>query len=299
MPIGLALGLLASLFWGFTDLSGALASRRVGSVGVLAGTQLTAFALLLVIASANASLLSADALPGFVVGLGLGVIASLAYLSFYAALRIGPISVVSPVVAAYGGLTVVLAVIFRGESLLPLQAFGAAIATAGIVLTGLELGGSLRATRVVGPGVLVALVTMVLFAVLTVALAGPIKEHGWLPVMLGSRLTNTLVGVLLLAVALRGRGGRLDPLLAPPGGLSRRVAGLVVVAGACDLCGFVAYTIGLEIAPTWLVGLASSFGPALVVLVAVAVLGERLRPSQWAGLAMLAGGLVVLALAAG
>src|SRR4051794_8489868 len=152
MPIGLALGLLASLFWGFTDLSGALASRRVGSVGVLAGTQLTAFALLLVIASANASLLSADALPGFVVGLGLGVIASLAYLSFYAALRIGPISVVSPVVAAYGGLTVVLAVIFRGESLLPLQAFGAAIATAGVVVPGPRARGPLPAAPGGGPG---------------------------------------------------------------------------------------------------------------------------------------------------
>ena len=71
-----------------------------------------------------------------------------------------------------------------------------------------------------------------------------------------------------------------------------------MLAGTCDLIGFVAYTIGLEVAPTWLVGLASSFGPALVVLIAVAFLGERLRPSQWLGLAMLAGGLLVLAVAA-
>jgi drug/metabolite transporter (DMT)-like permease len=297
MPIGLALGLVASLAWGFTDLSGALASRRVGSAGVLAGTQLTSLALLALIAFANTALLSASALPGFAIGLVLGVVAALAYLSFYTALRIGPISVVSPVVAAYSGLTVVLAVLFRGESLAPLQWVGAAIASAGIVLTGLELGGSIRQTRLAGPGVLVALVTMVLFAVLTVALAGPIKDHGWLPVMLGSRTTNTLVGVVLLAVALRTRGGRLDPLLGPPGGVSRRAIGLVLAAGACDLVGFVAYTIGLEVAPTWLVGLASSFGPALVVLVAVAFLGERLRPSQWTGLTMLAAGLVVLALA--
>src|SRR3954454_1138331 len=296
MPIGLALGLVASVAWGFTDLSGALAARRVGSAGVLAGAQLTSLALLAVIAAANAALLSPAALPGFVIGLGLGVVAALAYLSFYTALRIGPISVVSPVVAAYGGLTVVLAVLFRGETLAPLQAVGAAIATAGIVLTGLQLGGSLRQTRLAGPGVAVALVTMVLFAVLTVGLAGPIKDHGWLPVMLGSRTTNTLVGVVLLGVALRMRGGRLDPLLGPPGGVSRRAIALVLAAGVCDLVGFVAYTIGLEVAPTWLVGLASSFGPALVVLVAVAALGERLRPSQWLGLAMLAGGLVTLAI---
>lgn len=295
MPIGLVLGLLASLAWGFTDLSGALAARRVGSVGVLAGTQATSLVLLGFVAVANSSLLSASAVPGFVTGLGLGLVAALAYLSFYAALRIGPISVVSPVVAAYGGLTVVLAVLFRGESLLPAQWLGAAIATTGVVLTGLVFSGSLRATRIVGPGVLVALVTMVLFAVLTVALAAPIQEHGWLPVILGSRLTNTLVGVVLLAIALRNRDGLLGPLLGPRGGLSRRAIALVVLAGVFDLLGFVAYTIGLEVSATWLVGLASSFGPALVVLIAVAFLGERLRPSQWLGLAMLGAGLVVLA----
>ena len=81
--------------------------------------------MLAVIAVANSALLSASALPGFAIGLALGVVAALAYLSFYTALRIGPISVVSPVVAAYGGLTVVLAVLFRGESLAPLQGLGA------------------------------------------------------------------------------------------------------------------------------------------------------------------------------
>lgn len=295
MPTGLGLGLLASLAWGFTDVSGALASRRVGSVGVLAGSQATSLVLLGIVAIANASLLTASALPGFLTGLALGVVSAFAYLSFYAALRIGPVSVVSPVVAAYGGLTVVLAVLFRGESLEPAQWLGAAIATTGVVLTGLVLGGSLRATRIAGPGVLVALITMVLFAVLTVALAGPIQEHGWLPVILGSRLTNTLVGVVLLAVALRGRDGLLGPLLGPVGGVSGRAIALVVLAGTFDLLGFVAYTIGLEVSETWLVGLASSFGPALVVLIAVAFLGERLRPSQWLGLAMIGAGLVVLA----
>ena len=54
-----------------------------------------------------------------------GVIAAGAYLSFFTALRIGPLAVVSPVVAAYGGLTVILAVLLRGETLTLLQAIGA------------------------------------------------------------------------------------------------------------------------------------------------------------------------------
>ena len=55
--------------------------------------------------------------------------------------------------------------------------------------------------------------------------------------------------------------------------------------------------MGLEVAPTWLVGLASSFGPVLAVAYAVWRLGERPHATQWAGLALLAGGVVVLAVA--
>ena len=52
----------------------------------------------------------------------LGLIGAGAYLAYFTGLRIGPIAVVSGMVAAYGGLTVVLSVVLRGESLTPLQA---------------------------------------------------------------------------------------------------------------------------------------------------------------------------------
>jgi drug/metabolite transporter (DMT)-like permease len=297
MPVGLALGLVASLAWGFTDLTGALASRRVGSLGVLAGSQLTSLVMLVLVLVSGVASFGPEALPGFATGLVLGVGGAVAYLCFYTALRIGPISVVSPVIAAYGGATVVLSVVFRGESLLPAQALGAVVATVGVVLAGLVFDGSLRGTRIVGPGVLVALATTALFACLTVALAKPIQDHGWLPVMLGSRLSNTLVGVGLLGLALSSSRGRLRLLLGPTGGLDRTALILVAAAGALDFVAFVAYTIGLEVSFTWLVGLASSFGPAIAVLFAVARLGERLRPSQWIGLGLLAGGLITLAVA--
>jgi drug/metabolite transporter (DMT)-like permease len=61
--------------------------------------------------------------------------------------------------------------------------------------------------------------------------------------------------------------------------------------------GLISFAIGLERSETWLVGLASSFGPAVAVIVAVAFLGERLRPTQWLGLAGIAAGLAAVALA--
>jgi drug/metabolite transporter (DMT)-like permease len=71
---------------------------------------------------------------------------------------------------------------------------------------------------------------------------------------------------------------------------------LVLVAGVLDMAGLVVYAIGLERAETWLVGLASSLGPAVTILVAVAFLGERLRPIQWLGLVGIGAGMVFIAL---
>ena len=45
---GLALGLFASLAWGLVDISGALASRRLGSLRVLAGSQIVSLIALVV-----------------------------------------------------------------------------------------------------------------------------------------------------------------------------------------------------------------------------------------------------------
>jgi len=75
-----------------------------------------------------------------------------------------------------------------------------------------------------------------------------------------------------------------------------RAATAAGIAGLLDLIGTVAFAIGLAVAPTWIVGLPSSFGPAVAVIVAVTIWGERLQASQWVGLAGIAAGLVAVAL---
>ena len=204
----------------------------------------------------------------------------------------------SPVIIAYGGMTVLLSVLLRGETLLPAQVLATVLATLGVVLASVVFeGGSLRGARIVGLGVVFALTTMVLFAVVTVGLAAPIEDHGWLPVITGSRLANTGVAVLLVLVVGRSSSRRLDVLTAPAQPLDRTSLGLVIVAGVFDIVAFAALAVGLEVAPTWLVGLASSFGPVIVVGYAVWRLGERPRATQWLGIVLLVVGVVVLALA--
>jgi chloramphenicol-sensitive protein RarD len=69
-----------------------------------------------------------------------------------------------------------------------------------------------------------------------------------------------------------------------------------VLAGVLDVAGLAVFAFGISQAPTWLVGLASSFGPAVTIVIAVVVLGERLKPIQWFGLCGVAVGMVAIAI---
>jgi drug/metabolite transporter (DMT)-like permease len=297
MSTGLALGLLASLMWGLVDIAAAISTRRVGSARVLVGTQLVSITVLFTVVLVWPGLLGPSAAAGILAGLPLGLLVCVVYLAYFTALRIGPVSIVSPIIVAYGGMTVVLAVAFRGESVTLQQAAGAATATVGVVLAALSFDArSLRAARIAGTGVIVAVFTLIGFAVMTVLLAGPIREHGWLPVITGSRMGNTAGALAILAIGLRAGSSRLTPLMIPMRGWSRIAVIAVVCSGLFDVTGFIAFSVGLGIAPTWLIGLASSFGPVLVVGWAVAYLGERPQPTQWVGLAVLAAGVAMLAL---
>ena len=299
MSIGLALGLVAAVCWGSTDVTAAFAGRRLGSLGVAAVLQLTsAIAIVAIALSQGVGMPSKP--DDLVISLVNGAVASIAYLSFFTALRIGPVSVISPVVAAYGGLTVVLAVLLRGETLAPLQALGATLATLGVVLTGVVSDGGLRGARLVGRGIPFAVIALVCFAILTIGLSAPIRSAGWLPVLLASRSANAATIWLVFAGVVASRSPRLEPLLRPAEGRRpitfRAAIVIAVLGGFLDIAGFVAFAIGLAEAPTWIVGLASSFGPVVAVMVAVVGWGERLRPNQWLGLVGIAAGLVAVAL---
>jgi drug/metabolite transporter (DMT)-like permease len=295
MPLGLGHGLIAALCWGSTDVMASFAGRRLGSLHVVMVAQLASALVAVLLAVSQGVGLPSDPFALFLAAL-FGAIAAGAYVSFFTALRIGPLSVVSPVVAAYGGLTVVLSVLLRGETLTVLQGLGAALATLGVIMTGIVFDGGWRGTRIVGRGVVFSLLAMLLFSALTAGLATPIHIAGWLPVLLASRLANagTILTILVVVTVIRPRGSEI--LVEPTGSWSARAIAAAGAAGLLDIVGVVAFAIGLEIAPTWIVGLASSFGPAVAVIVAVALWGERLRASQWLGLAGIAAGLVAVAL---
>lgn len=299
MPLGLLTGLGAALSWGTLDVFSALASRRIGSLKVTAGIQIVGAATVLLIAFVTGTPIPTD--PRVLIGGALvGLAGAGAYLSYFTGLRIGPIAVVSGMVAAYGGLTVVLAVLIRGETLTTIQAAGATLATVGVILTGVAFDGSIRGTRLASPGVAFAIVALVLFASMSIGSDIVIDYASWIDVLIVSRTANALISTAILVIALTVLRGPAAPLIigssGVAGALDGRVLGLVLLSGILDVMGLIVFTFGLEFAETWLVGLASSFGPAVTIIVAVAFLGERLRPIQWVGLTGVLAGMIAIGL---
>ena len=202
MPFGLLTGLGAALAWGTLDVITALTSRVIGSLRVTAGMQVVTAILFGALIIATGTTLPAEP-EAILLSVLLGFIGAGAYLAYFTGLQIGPIAVVSGVVAAFGGLTVVLSVVFRGESLTTVQAAGASVATVGVILTGIAFEGGWRSTRFAGPGVIFAVVALVLFALMTMVTDIALETMGWLQIYGVARGVNAAISVMVLVVLAR------------------------------------------------------------------------------------------------
>jgi len=290
--------------WGCTDLVTTFVGRRIGSLRVVVIAVSTSVVLAGVVAIARGAL-ATDYDTAIVGGtLGLGVLAGIAYIGVFTAFRLGPLSVVSPTVSAYGALAAFLAVIFLNEHLTPAHVGGVVAVGIGISLLGLQTTGTGRDRRasLASPGVAFALVGLLFFAIITVLLTIPIKAYGWSTAITLSRLGNFATVWLVFLVLYKNRTrlpkwGRHD-LLGEGQRLDRLGLGLAILVGLGDTIAFFVFAAALEQGPTWAVSLLSSLGPIIVVLGGLFGYRERLRLPQVLGLGALAVGLVLATLPA-
>jgi len=298
----LVLALLSAAMWGCTDLVTTYVGRRIGSLRVVVIAVTTSLFLAGGVAIARGALTTEY--DATIVGgtLLLGVAAGIAYIGVFTAFRLGPLSVVSPTVSAYGALAAFLAVIFLNEHLTAAHVGGVIAVGVGISLLGLQTTGTGRDRRasLASPGVAFALVGLLFFAIITVLLTIPIKAYGWSTAIALSRLGNIVTVWLIFFVLYRYRSrlpkwGRHD-LLGEGQRLDRIGFALAALVGIGDTVAFFIFAAALEQGPTWAVSLLSSLGPIIVVLGGLFGYRERLRRPQVLGLGALAVGLVLATL---
>jgi drug/metabolite transporter (DMT)-like permease len=285
-------GLAAALGWGLSDLWAAMSGRRIGSGRTVVVAQVTVavvMSVLVLIVRPDLSGIPAVA-PWLVPNAFLG---AAAFATLYKGLQLGPIAVVSPVLASYAVVPVLLSVILLGETLGEWEVVGVLVTIAGAALTSTDPKALRAGTRTKPAGLPWAIASTLLFGVATYVMGWAAKEAGFLPSLWFGRLTMTgvfLIAAFVIWVRARSTGEVRDPV-APS------MLRLAVLVGMMELVGTISYARGAEVGLVSIVTAASATYPLIPVLGGVVLLHERPVPTQYLGIAMVIGGLLLLGVA--
>jgi drug/metabolite transporter (DMT)-like permease len=271
-PLLLALG--ASLAWGVADFVGPLMSRTLGILRVLFWAEIGG-----VLAVGIAVAVRGEGPAGWQVVFAIcasfgGMLGLFAY---YRGMEIGAMSVVAPI----AGVSAVIPVVFgiaTGDSPSPAQIAGVACALLGVGLASVEQqGGQRRVAAGAGLALLAALGFGFYFPWMHAA--GKV-DFWWASLV----FRTTALLIVAAAVAMER----------PPLRLGRRDLAIVIAVGIGDTIGNVLFAASSGQGLVSLTSVLASLYPVVTVLLAAAVLHERVAPMQRAGIVLTLSGVVLI-----
>lgn len=281
MGITVLLALSAAVAWGITAYASAPAAREAGVRSALAWSALIAPAVLwpLALVLEGAPDASGNDL-GWAIVFGLGLIG--AYAFGFLAMTLGSVSLVATVISTDGALAATVSIL-RGETVGGLVIAGLTVIVVGVMLA-VSGGKASAGPRREGLAALAAVGAAVCFAT-TFLSAGEVEtlQPAWF-VAFGRLVPLALVTVPVLAVTR---------CALPP----RKAWPWIAINGIGDVLGFVAYANAARHDLAVAAVVASEYAVVAVVL-GVLLLGERLRPHQWAGVGIALAGIALVAAAA-
>jgi len=277
-------GLGAALSWAIATLASSRSSRMIGPMSVLGWVMAVGL-----VAAIGPALLARPIdldLPEVVGLVVVGLSHNLGLLLAYAALSIGRVSIVAPIVATEGALAAVISIIL-GETLAIATAVLLGAIAVGVVLAAAERSADSPAAQTADPAVtrraaLFAIAAAVTFSI-GLVLAGRLGAEGIPPawVMFVSRTVGVLLIVVPLVVTRRFR-------------LTRRALPLVVLAGILEVFGGAIYIVAAGEGVAVAAVLSSQFA-AITAVGGFLLFGERLQRLQLVGVVVIAIGITVLA----
>lgn len=289
-----ALALLSSVLWGTSDFFGGMLSRRCHPLAIVGvGMSFGLLAMLIVTAFTQAWTAPLTYLPW-------AILASLSGLlglwSFYTALSIGTMGVVSPI-AAVGIVVPLLAGLVAGDIPSAVQGLGVLLAILGlgfVVAPEREVMDSTAQERAATPtdidarfvhkrSVILAILSAAMFGTSLMAIArGSLVSP--VMTMTSMRVCSVLI-MVVVAIWLRTLGG-----------MTRRDVPQAGAIGIFDVSANLTYGIAASGGSLVVAAVLGSLYPVVTVLLAWRVLHERLRKIQYAGIALALLGVVFMSL---
>jgi drug/metabolite transporter (DMT)-like permease len=314
------LALLASLVWGTSDFMGGVVSRRVRPLVVVAIAHAIALATLLVVAAVAGSF---SAKLGYLPwAAAAGAVGLISLVAFYGALSTGTMGIVAPI-AGTGAVVPVVVGLLSGESPSGWQIAGIAAAVGGVVLaSGPELTGRGGPDGGGSRPLVLACVAAVGFGTVFVLIDRAAK-HNLVMTLVTMRVTSvSIVALLGIGYLLRRRvrtaPGPNDeapndeapndtapndtaPNDTAPNdrgwGVRWKQVPVIAIVGWTDAGANGLYGAAARHGLVSVTAVLASLYPAVTVLLARFVEGERMRPIQNIGVGLAMCGVVLLAAA--
>jgi drug/metabolite transporter (DMT)-like permease len=276
------LALLSSVLWGFADFLGGTVSRRITPYAVIGVSQAIALTGALIAATVLGSF--NDPIGYLPWALGAGAAGFVGVVAFYQALATGTMGVVAPI-AATGVIIPVAIGLAKGESPSALQFVGAAVAIFGVVLaSGPELRRS-SDSYAARP-----------LALAFVAAGG----FGFALYFIAEGSAHSVVMTLIfMRVVDVGVIGTIALVVRHVGGFQRSDLPVLATLGGSDIVANAFYGVATTSGLVSLTAVLASLYPAVTVVLARRVHGERLRRVQDLGVVATLLGVVLLAAGGG
>jgi len=287
MSLFVALSLISSVAYGTSDFFGGLAARRLNVLHSTAGTYVAGTVVVGIGLLAIGGEWTMDATA---LGAVAGVLAIVGFVTFYAALAIGPMSLLSPAIALIGAVVPVAVAAATGERLDAL-AWGA-IAAAVLATVLISVPSSHTRERVSLRGAILALIAGLGLGLSIVAIDATDAASGLVPAFV-EMVTGVVVLALLLAVlrVTRARFGMLAIFEPPPAATRQRSSARLAwthaaVAGVLLGLANSLLILALHEGNLAVVSVLVSLYPLATVVLAALVLKERLTLVQVAGIVL-------------
>ena len=265
MPILWALG--AAITYGIADYLGGRASRQSPAPAVtFAGQSIALILLCGLVFTSGVSMMSRT---DFYWSMGAGFGGSLALITFYRAMAIGPMTVVAPVTAVVNIAMPVIVGIAQGERPSWLSYLGIALAPVAVALIGDVL--STKTSLVKSTAIWLSIAAGMGFGLIFVCLAQTSDSAGLWP-LLAQRLTSVPTVAI---VGLVGYGSLR---------VKRTIGYFAILSGVLDTLANSLYLTAARAGMLSLVGVITSLYPASTVVLAMRLDNERIHRGQALGI---------------
>ena len=278
-------GLLSAFSYGYADFVGALAAKRIRAVAVTAYS----FSFGLLLAVILSAIFGASYSQNTVVAsIFAGVCSAIAITFLYAALALGPISIVSPLTAVVSAVIPVVVDVALGANLSSFVLVAVVLILIAVVLVAFVPSPNLTLPSV--RATLYSIGAGLGFAGIFLFLDFTDSDSGLGPLLIMRMVGVVLLFALLFAVFKRSNG---QPFIERV--TDWKLAGLILLASTGDVMGNVAFLIATRAGDLAVAAVLTSLYPVGTILLARIFLKERIAKSQLLGIVLALIGTTLIA----